>query len=255
MIFKKKRKKKKFGFWFKIKFIVFTVGLFVVINSAYHLFHKPVEIFRPLNNTLKKSPRYTWMSYKESFKEKSTSTITPTYLAALAQIESGGNPLIPTYWSWKWSVNPLKWYSPASSAAGLYQITEGTFKETKNFCIRDNKSSQDCWHRMFYSRISATDSIEMTAAYLDHHVDDILGRQANSIKAHRKQSLASIIHLCGKGKAKQLVANGWNINSIGKCGNHNPKSYVSRVQRMKKLFDQFAEEERSQAIASSDLLF
>ena len=57
--------------------------------------------------------------------------MTPELLAALAQVEGAGNPVARTYWRWRLSWNPLELYRPASSAVGMYQITDATFQEAK----------------------------------------------------------------------------------------------------------------------------
>jgi hypothetical protein len=41
------------------------------------------------------------------------STITPELLAALAQVDSSGNPVDRTYWRWRWSFNPFAIYRRA----------------------------------------------------------------------------------------------------------------------------------------------
>ena len=68
----------------------------------------------------------------------STSTITPELLAALAQVESAGNPVARTYWRWQLAWNPFAVYQPASSAVGLLQMTDGAYAEAARYCIRQN---------------------------------------------------------------------------------------------------------------------
>ena len=72
----------------------------------------------------------------------------PELLAALAQVESSGNPVARTYWRWRFSWNPFELYGPASSTIGMFQITDGTFAEARPFCIRDIMSSSRSgpWH-------------------------------------------------------------------------------------------------------------
>ena len=67
-------------------------------------------------------PGETWQQYGPLFRKYSTDTITPELLAALAQIESTGNPVARTYWRWRLTWNPFGGYKPASSAVGLYQM-------------------------------------------------------------------------------------------------------------------------------------
>ena len=57
--------------------------------------------------------------------------MTPDFLAAIAQVEGSGNPVARTYWRWSWRRNFFEVYRPASSAVGMYQITDGTFAEAR----------------------------------------------------------------------------------------------------------------------------
>ena len=44
-------------------------------------------------------------------------------------MESSGDPVALTYWRWRLSWNPFEVYRPASSAVGMFQLTDGTFAE------------------------------------------------------------------------------------------------------------------------------
>ena len=48
-----------------------------------------------------------------------------------------------TYWRWRLSWNPFELYQPASSAVGMYQITDPTFQEAKRYCIHDHVVVED----------------------------------------------------------------------------------------------------------------
>ncbi len=148
-------------------------------NWAYHTVHKPTEVFFPLTNALDKQPFETWREYGSLFQKHATAVITPDLLAALAQVESAGNPVARTYWRWRPTWNPLELYRPASSAVGMFQITDATFQEGKRYCIHDHQVVQDgrwndlqsCWFNSLYSRVLPSHAIEMTAALLDHAVE------------------------------------------------------------------------------------
>jgi hypothetical protein len=64
-------------------------------------------------------PAETWRQYAPLFREYSTGVITPELLAALAQVESAGNPVGRTYWRWHPTWDPFAIYQPASSSVGM----------------------------------------------------------------------------------------------------------------------------------------
>ncbi|MEE8567453.1 MAG: hypothetical protein V3S81_02505, partial [Anaerolineales bacterium] len=133
-----------------VRALVISTLLFLLwfgVNWAYHAFNKPSEILFPLDHSLNKRPVETWKQYESLFREHATAVITPEFLAALAQVEGGGNPVARTYWRWQLTWNPLEWYQPASSAVGMFQITDGTFREATHYCIHDNAVVEDGpWH-------------------------------------------------------------------------------------------------------------
>ena len=108
-----------------------AVTLWAALNCAYQVIRKPSELFFPVSGTLDKTPSETWREYAPIFRRHSTSVMTPELLAALAQIEASGNPVARTYWRWSWRLQPFELYRPASSAVGMYQITDGTFSEAR----------------------------------------------------------------------------------------------------------------------------
>src|SRR6478672_9496160 len=67
-------------------------------NLVYHVVRKPSELLFFVGGALDKEPIETWRQYDPLFHTYSTSTITPELLAALAQVESTGNPVARTYW-------------------------------------------------------------------------------------------------------------------------------------------------------------
>src|SRR5947199_5142588 len=117
---------------------VIILAAWSAVNWAYQVIRKPTELFFPVSGALAKMPPETWRQYGPLFRAHSTAVITPELLAALAQVEGGGNPVAQTYWRWQLARNPFELYRPASSAVGMYQITDGTFREAKRYCIRDH---------------------------------------------------------------------------------------------------------------------
>src|SRR6185503_18677664 len=113
------------------------------VNWIYQVVRKPAEVFFPVGGALSKTPSETWSQYEPIFRRHSTPTITPEFLAALAQVEGAGNPVARTPWRW-----------PASSAVGMYQITDATFAEAKRYCIRDHAAIEEgCWFNSLYLRV------------------------------------------------------------------------------------------------------
>ncbi|HEX4922850.1 MAG TPA: transglycosylase SLT domain-containing protein [Bdellovibrionales bacterium] len=240
MLFRKAPKKIR-GLLFKIKLgvgVLCFLALLPVVNWLYHIVRNPSQILSPFHRTLAKTPSDTWASYGESFEENATEVLTPEFLAAMAQAESAGNPVAQPYWRWDLSSNPFEIYAPASSSSGLFQLTQGTFEEAKRFCIHEGKVVRDgpwynpstCWFNFFYSRLSPTDSIEMTAARLQHLIDKLNYRGGR----RGKQELAAIIHLCGFAKAQQAVRKG--AAKIGSCGDHNVGSYLRKIRALERTF-------------------
>ena len=100
--------------------VAILLAVAALLNIVYHVIRKPTELFVLVGNALDKEPAENWRQYGPLFRSFSTATITPELLAALAQVESSGNPVARTYWRWRLSLNPLAIYRPASSAVGLY---------------------------------------------------------------------------------------------------------------------------------------
>ena len=99
----------------------------------------------------------------------------------------------------------------------MYQLTDGTFAEARHFCIHDHAVVEDgpwhdvhsCWFNALYTRVIASHSIELTAAYLDRRVAQALAN-ARITKAtlRQKEDLAAVIHLCGAGAGEPTRAAG-----------------------------------------------
>jgi hypothetical protein len=234
------------------------VGLLIVlalssaVNWIYQVVRKPSELFFPVSGTLFKTPSETWRSYAPIFRRHSTPAITPELLAALAQQEGAGNPVARTYWRWSWRMRPFEIYRPASSSVGMYQMTDGTFAEAKNYCIHHHTLAQagawndwqSCWFNGLYFRVVPSHAVELTAAYLDLHVASALARhRINAASILEKQHLAAVIHLCGAGAGDLYVRLGFRFLVGQKCGDHDPRTYLARVDALKTEFRQLAARE------------
>src|SRR5450631_447589 len=176
------------------------VTAWFVLNWLYQVVRKPSELFFPVSGTLYRTPPQTWRQYAPLFEKDATSVMTPELLAALAQVEGSGNPVVRTYWRWSWKPAPFDVYRPASSAVGMYQITDGTFAEARRFCIHDHVVVQEgrwndwhsCWFNSLYSRVIPSHAVELTSAYLDHSIATILERhRMASTTLASKQELAA----------------------------------------------------------------
>lgn len=202
-----------------------------------------------MSGVLYKTPPETWRSYAPIFRAHATGVITPEFLAALAQVEATGNPVARTYWRWRTAADPFDVYRPASSAVGMYQITDGTFAEAKRYCIRDHAVVEDgpwhnprsCWFNGLYMRVVPSHAVELTAAYLDHRVAGALARQriAKATLAQR-QDLAAVIHLCGAGAGESYARRGFRLTDGQRCGDHDVRAYLERFEAMKRAFARLA---------------
>jgi len=228
---------------------VAVIAFWLVVNCTYQVLRKPSELFFPVSGTLYKTPAETWQEYAPLFRRHSTAVITPTLLAAIAQVEGSGNPVARTYWRWSWTRQPFEMYRPASSSVGMYQMTDGTFAEARHFCIRDHRVLTEgawndwssCWFNSLYARVVPGDAVELAAAYLDHSVAGILARHhMSAIGLVQKQELATLIHLCGAGAGDEFARRGLRLPSGQLCGSEDPHRYLARVQSMKQIFDRLA---------------
>ena len=224
----------------------------LAINALYQVLRKPTELFFPVSGALYKSPRETWYDYAPLFRRYATRSVSAPLLAALAQVEGSGNPLVRTYWRWSWARQPFELYRPASSAVGMYQITNGTFAEARHYCIHAHQLVREgrwddwhaCWFNGLYWRVLPADAVELTAAYLELKVGEILARQgARSVSASQLQHLAAAVHLCGAGAAAAYVRAGFRFAEGQRCGDHDPRQYLRRVDAMQAVFAQLSAEQ------------
>jgi len=224
---------------------VVVIALWFGINWAYQVVRKPAELLFPVSDALFKTPPDTWRTYQSIFRKHATAVITPEFLAALAQVEGSGNPIARTYWRWQFSWNPFDVYRPASSAVGMYQITDATFAEARRYCIHDHVVARDgpwnesdtCWFNSLYTRVIPTHAVELTAAYLDRQVANVLeqSRIVNA-KLNQQQNLAAVIHLCGTGAGETYARRKLQLLAGQRCGEHDVRSYLKQVIAMQNLF-------------------
>jgi hypothetical protein len=224
---------------------VALLALWFAANGLVQVARKPTELFFPVSGALHKTPTETWRSYAPIFRAHATSTITPEFLAALAQTEATGNPVARTYWRWRATPEPFEVYRPASSAVGMYQITDGTFAEAKRYCIREHAvveagawhDPRSCWFNGLYFRVVPSHAVELTSAYLDVRVAAILARhRITATTLRQKQDLAAVIHLCGAGAGEAYARRGFRLTDGQRCGDHDVRAYLDRLDATKRVF-------------------
>jgi hypothetical protein len=226
---------------------VLMVAVLAAVNWIVQVARKPTELFFPVSSALGKTPTQTWREYGSLFDEHSTAVIRPELLAALAQVEGSGNPMARTYWKWRFSWNPFEVYRPASSAAGMFQITDGTFAQARQYCIHDHivveegpwYDPRSCWFNALYTRVVPNHAVELTAALLDTTVERTLRRNGIAMASlQQRQDLAAVIQLCGAGAGNAYAKRGFRLRRGESCGDHNVRRYLAQVNALKRQFAQ-----------------
>ena len=238
----RRRRRSRFGI---IACVAGILALWFAANWGYQVIRKPAELFFPVSGALSKTPPETWRQYEPIFRGHSTAVMTPAFLAALAQVEGAGNPVARTSWRWQLTWNPFELYRPASSAVGMYQITDGTFREAQRYCIHDHAvvergpwyAMRSCWFNSLYTRVVPSHAIEMTSALLDRRVANMLARSAATLE--QKQDLAAVIHLCGPARGQAYARRGFQPSGQ-RCGTHDLAGYLAQVNALKRLFARLA---------------
>jgi len=230
-----------------LRIAMITASVLVVAatgNFVYQVARKPTEMFFPVAGVLDKMPAETWEAYAPLFREHSTAAVPPELLAALAQVEAAGNPLARTYWRWSLTWDPLSIYKPASSAVGMYQMTDAAFADSRDYCIHDHVAADDCWFTGLYTRVLPSHAIELAAVSLDRQVASILAKYPHAkVGARQKQDLAALIHLCGAGVARAIARNGFHLIAGQRCGDHSAAHYLAAVDAMTRRFQRLSANE------------
>src|SRR5262249_10234418 len=147
------------------------------------------------------------------------------------QAESAGNPIANSYWRWRLTWNPYAVYQPASSGAGMYQMTDAALAEAQGYCILHHTVVEDgCSSSGFYSRVVPSHATQLTAVFLDGKMRGILeNRRAVTVSRQRREELAAIIHLCGAGPAKAFARRGFHLLPGERCGDHDVAAYLAKA--------------------------
>jgi hypothetical protein len=230
-----------------------AVCAWAAANGMVQVIRKPTELFFPVSGALHKTPSETWRAYGRLFRAHATDLISAELLAALAQVEGSGNPVARTYWRWSWRSHPFEVYRPASSAVGMYQITDGTFERAKRYCIHDHVVVEEgpwyawrsCWMNELYFRVVPSHAIELTSAFLDREARTLLARhRIRGASRAQKHALAALIHLCGAGAGERYARRGLSLASGARCGDHDARGYLARVDAMARVFAGLAARDR-----------
>ena len=225
--------------------VAVLAAMAIGVNWVYQVGRKPSELFFPISGSFYKDPAATWDAYGSLFERHSTTVMTPDLLAALAQVEGSGNPVVRTYWRFSLTDEPFEIFRPASSAVGMYQITDGTFAIARRYCIHRHEVVQQgpwydfrsCWFNVLYTRTVPSHAVELTSAYLDRGVAEVLARYpALQVTLEQKQTLAAMMHLCGAGAANEYARRGLQLRAGQRCGDHDARSYAARVGSMQRRF-------------------
>ena len=228
---------------------VVVLAVWSTVNWMYQVVRKPSELFFPVSGALAKTPPQTWYRYQRLFRKHSTAVISPELLAALAQVEGAGNPVARTYWRWRVTWKPFEVYRPASSAVGMFQITDATFQEARRYCVHRNvvvetgpwHDLRSCWFTSLYTRTVPSHAIELTAALLDRQVARTLERRPLvGATLQQKQDLAALIHLCGAGTGDAYARRGLRLSPGQRCGDHDTGHYLAKVNALKRQFARLA---------------
>ncbi len=218
------------------------VGIIVGVNFAYQIYKNPLHVLSFFSRPMNKTPKQTWNAYGDIFESASTRRVSPALLAALAQVESRGNPLAAPEWRMQFSSDLADIYAPASSAFGIMQITRGTFDLILKTC---GKSGEPCPNPDLATRMRTRDSVNLIAGFLVRSMEDILSPKGlQKISDEKLTKLAAIIHLCGPEVGRRLVRYAYHVNALPKCGSHWPAVYTSQVFEMKNAFELIAAREQ-----------
>lgn len=219
-----------------LNFIKVIVIIFL-INLAYHTYQNPIHLLSFAAKPFYKTPLQTWQSYRETFERHGDERITPPLLAAIAYVESSGNPLAAPPWKWSISTDVAEIFAPASSAFGLMQITKGTFQTMRQIAKEEGKPVP------IMTRLRVEDSVQLSAIHLRRKVQELIGERGwAKLDRRRSTQLASVIHLCGPEIGRKLVKFGYKTERLPRCGSHWPEVYTNRVWDLRQQFEKLSTE-------------
>jgi hypothetical protein len=103
-----------------------------------------------------------------------------------------------------------------------------------------------------YLRVLPRDAIELTAAYLDLKVNLILAQERHAeATLVQREHLAAIIHLCGAGAAAIYAHRSFRLKEGERCGAHDAREYLRRVDEMRAVFTHLARADTDEAAGAA----
>jgi hypothetical protein len=77
----------------------------------------------------------------------------------------------------------------------------------------------------------------MTSANLDRRVAETLARVGiHEATLREKQTLAAVVHLCGRGAALRFARQGLRPRPGERCGSHDLAAYLGKIRDMQAVF-------------------
>ena len=222
------------------------VTLWFGLNWIYQVVRKPSELFFPVSGVLYKLPDETWDTYESVFRKHSTGTITPAFLAALAQIEAIGQ---------------------SRRAHLLALVVDGQSVRPLSAGVERGRHVPD--HRRYIRRVAALlhprsrrrrgravarrctpagstacihASSPRTRSSSRPRISTGASRKRSRVRGsakatlRQKEDLAAVIHLCGAGAGERYARRGLRLVAHQRCGDHDVRAYLNRVQGMKTVF-------------------
>jgi hypothetical protein len=100
---------------------------------------------------------------------------------------------------------------------------------------------RSCWFNSLYTRVVPSHAAELTSAYLDRRIAGTLERnRIAGATLRQKQDLAAVIHLCGAGAGDAYARRGLRLTDGQRCGDHDVRGYLARVDAMRRVFARLA---------------
>jgi hypothetical protein len=125
-------------------------------------------------------------------------------------------------------------------------MTESNLADARRLCIHGHAVAREgpwsdpgaCWLNGLYSRLVPGHAIEMTAAWLDTSVREIVAAQRlRAPSPGQTRRLAAVVHLCGRTRAAEYARRGFRTAAGERCGDQDVARYVTRVEALARLFE------------------